>query len=99
MYLIETYIHDMHNAYRVHIYTPNAYVCISMYGMYLYVSVCIFIDPCRYIHTDTYRYIQYRHIYAIMGYIQMHTDTYRYTHRSTMYTDTHNTYNTYRIHT
>ena len=65
----------MHNAYLVHIYTPNAYVCICMYCMYLYVSVCILIDQCRYIHTDTYRYIQIQTHTSNHG---IHTDTYRY---------------------
>ncbi len=50
-------------------------VHISTNPIHMYVSVCIlciriWINPFLYIHTDTYGYIQYRHIPAITGYIQ-----------------------------
>ena len=71
--------------------TPqDAYLCICMYCMYLYVSIL----PQITIHTDMYSTYQYAqihtidmihtihtdtHIYIpILSYIQIHTDTHRY---------------------
>jgi hypothetical protein len=48
-------------------------------------------------HTDTYGYIQYRHIAAIIGYIQIHTDTYRY-HAIYRYIHIHQIEDVCRIH-
>ncbi len=91
MYLFEKYIHTC-NVQCVHIMCistdstlPNAYVCMVMYGLYMYVSVF----P-KSMHT--YRYILIQIIQtdtSNIGIHTIHTDTYRYIHILLIHTFTY----------